>query len=142
MQEFQIEFRRPQECPVVKLQLFCKALNRFEEFDALIDTGAAYSVIDSETFEQTGFDVIKGYKRNIGGFVPGYQECEYTGILTKLESFALKTVGFYVADLSETFYDVIIGMPFLKNFNFNFDFDIVSDYHGKIIFKPELKVVL
>ena len=139
MQEIVINFSRPRECPVVELYLYCRGINDYQRFITLVDTGAAYSVIDYKSFIKTGFSGIPGFKRQIGGFGFGFQECDYTAISTKLETTELKAVGYYVADLSNTIYDVIIDMPFLKNFDFTFKFGIDSDYGGKLILQPRIK---
>ena len=100
MQDIITKFRRPSECPVIDLQLYCKSDNEYQKFRALVDTGAARSIIDKNSFKRTVFDVITGYKRGIGGFGKGSQDCEYTAIITKIEDIELKAVGYFVADLS------------------------------------------
>ena len=70
---------------------------------------------------------------------PFFLFCEYTAIITKLEDIELKAVGYFVADLSNTNYDVIIGMSFLKNLDFMFKFCVESDYGGELILHPRIK---
>ena len=140
MQGIKINFTRPQECPVIDIYLYCIENLDYNKFTTLVDTGAAFSVINLKSFKKTGHKVISGHTKLINGFGMGSQECEFTAIYTKLKDTDLKAVGYYIADLSNTKYDVIIGMPFLKNFDFLFKFDMTTDYSGQITLYPRINL--
>ena len=136
----EVNFIRPQECPIVKISLWSERQKEFISVSALIDTGAALNVVNFQLWsDDLDTLLISGYKKSVGGFGGSETDVELTAVRLRIGEQDFKYVGFYVGDLDYTNYDAILGMPFLKNFDFTFRLNTAGAYHGKLILNPLVK---
>ena len=132
-----INFLRPHEIPYTKQVVFL-AENK-EDIgvkETLIDTGAAYNIIDTELWRETNAPIVTKRRMILEG-ISGSIETGITAIRTKIDEVHLGYVCYCIVDLSSKRYKAILGMSFLKNFKLIFDFDDLTDYQGTLELIPK-----
>ena len=135
-----INFTRPYEIPYTQqLKLWDETerdwLVTKEDFHTLIDTGAAYNIIDTGVWERIQTPVIPGYQKILEG-IAGSFFANVTAIRTNINGTDYGYICYYIADLAAKSYKSILGMSFLRNFDFIFKLNSIGDYYGKFELTP------
>ena len=137
-----INFIRPEEIPYTNqinfwsdVQKDFLAKEKHKTLETLIDTGAAYNLIDMVTWKDIGTPIVTNRKIILSG-LSGSIETQVTAVRTFVNDIDLGYICYCIVDLSTKRYKAILGMSFLRNFKFIFELDTINDYYGKIELMP------